>query len=461
MSEIARISFGDEVLVAIVEHDPATRLALEQALEALGLRADHHKSPDSLLAKGRSQWAMACVSLGEHGLGILKQLREKHPRLPVLVLSPHPSVEWTVEAMRAGAADCFAKPPDRDRLRNAMARLLEQRAPAHPSEAIIGRSACMRELQAKIARAADSDVVVCLRGETGTGKELVARGIHERSRRRKGAFVAVNCAAIPTQLQESVFFGHERGSFTGAVSAHRGSFEQAHNGTLLLDELGEMSLATQAVLLRVLDERKVQRVGGTQEVPVNIRVICATHRNLEEEVVAGRFRQDLYYRLNVYQVDLPPLKQRLEDLPALVEYFLSHTAKGREPVPRMSEAALRVLSAHQWPGNVRELKNVVLSSALVCDGREIMPDNLPAAVRFATTRVEGTGDGAEPHLTFREIERRAILREIEASNGNVDKAARLLGLSRATVYRRLNGFAVASANSAPPRLASVSSGGRK
>ena len=461
MSEIACIPAGEAALVAVFEHDPVTRQTLDHVLKTLGARAEYHASSDLLLGKGCKEWALACVSLGEAGLGILQQLRGRHPRLPILVLSTRPSVEWAVEAMRAGAADCITKPLDRERLRTVLGRLLEQRAPALSSEAIVGHSACIRELHGKVARAADSDVVVCLRGETGTGKELVARGIHERSRRRKGPFVAVNCAAIPPQLQESVFFGHERGAFTGAVAAHKGSFEQAHNGTLLLDELGEMSLATQAVLLRVLDERKVQRVGGTAEVPVNIRVICATHRNLEEEVAAGRFRRDLYYRLVVYQIDLPPLHQRLEDLPALVEHFLSRAAPGLGGSPRMSMAALSVLSAHKWPGNVRELKNAVQSSALVCDGREIMPENLPVSVRFAANRVEAMAESSEPHLTFREIERLAILREIKASNGNVDKAARLLGMSRATVYRRLNGFAIASDNPESFRPASVSAAGRK
>ena len=443
MAEIACVPREERPLIAVVEQDPLARQLLDHALDALGLRGDYHGSPSTLLAKGSHRWAMACVSLGESGLGMLEQLRARHPKLPILVLSSQPSVEWVVDAMKVGASDCLAKPLERVRLRQSLGRLLERRAPAMSTDAIVGDSACMRELQGKLARAAGSEVVVCLRGETGTGKELVSRAIHENSRRRKGPFVPVNCAAIPPQLQESVFFGHERGAFTGAVSAHKGSFEQANNGTLLLDELGDMSLATQAVLLRVLDERKVQRLGGTSEVSLNIRVICATHRDLEAEVAAGRFRQDLYYRLNVYQINLTPLRRRLEDLPALVEHFLLGASTGPGGPPRMSQAALNVLSAHSWPGNIRELKNVVLSSALVSDGREIAPDNLPASVRFAADTAPATAHAAEPHLSFREIERRAIMREIKANNGSVDKAARLLGLSRATIYRRLSGFAAA------------------
>jgi DNA-binding NtrC family response regulator len=288
---------------------------------------------------------------------------------------------------------------------------------------------------------------VCIFGESGTGKELVARAIHQGSNRRRGPFVAINCAGIPESLQESELFGHERGSFTGATQQRRGCFEQANSGTLLLDELGEMSLTTQASLLRTLQEKTIRRVGGSSESPIDVRIVCATHRDLRVEVDAGRFREDLYFRLVVHPIHRPPLRERLEDLPLLVGHFLRtlEVGVGRE-VKRISPEALDALQRHRWPGNVRELQNVVHRSLLACRGDEITLADLPSDIRNAvlpplppTNGKAQNGEYARDDeiLPLRELERRAIQKALRATQGSVGKAAKLLGIGRATLYRRI------------------------
>ncbi|HEU5072949.1 MAG TPA: sigma 54-interacting transcriptional regulator, partial [Polyangiaceae bacterium] len=296
----------------------------------------------------------------------------------------------------------------------------------------------------------ESDVAVCVFGESGTGKELVARAIHSGGSRRRQPFVAINCAGIPESLQESELFGHERGAFTGATHMRRGRFEQAHGGTLLLDELGEMSLATQASLLRTLQEKTIRRVGGSSDIPVDVRIVCATHRNLKAEVEAGRFREDLYFRLVVYPIMLPPLRDRKEDIPLLVGNFLQRLSEdvGRE-VKSIAPEALEALSRHHWPGNVRELQNVVHRSLLACRGETITLSDLPpdiyrlalptipprpAKSGDALSIIEGPEDEVIP---LRELERRAIQRALRVTRGSVSKAAKLLGIGRATLYRRI------------------------
>jgi DNA-binding NtrC family response regulator len=288
-------------------------------------------------------------------------------------------------------------------------------------------------------------VAVCLLGESGTGKELVARAIHRGGPRRSGPFVAINCAAIPASLQESELFGHERGAFTGATQTRLGCFERARGGTLLLDEVGEMSPATQAVLLRTLQERTVRRVGGSQEVPVDVRIVCATHRDLRSEVDSGRFREDLYFRLVVYPIHLPPLRDRVEDIPGLVTHFLEKLrGRAAHGVRNLTAEALDALARHAWPGNVRELENVVHRSVLACRGQEIGLADLPPDLRSVRvpeeTARESSADllGDEGEIvTLRELEQRAIRKALRVTRGSVGRAAKLLGIGRATLYRRL------------------------
>jgi DNA-binding NtrC family response regulator len=301
---------------------------------------------------------------------------------------------------------------------------------------LIGQSPPMRALARRIERVLDSDVTVAIFGESGTGKELVARALHAGGLRRQAPFVAINCAAIPESLQDSELFGHERGSFTGALRQRHGCFEQASGGTLFLDELGEMSASTQARLLRTLEERTIRRVGVTEDVPIDVRIVCATRRDLRAEMESGRFREDLYFRLVVYPIDVPPLRERSDDVPLLVAGILSRLATdpARGEV-RVQPEALAALARYPWPGNVRELINVLHTSLLVCEGGEITLADLPLHLRDGARVVAApTGAGVTP---LRELERDAIDRALASTAGHVDTAAKLLGISRATLYRRM------------------------
>jgi DNA-binding NtrC family response regulator len=305
----------------------------------------------------------------------------------------------------------------------------------------------VRELGQQVERVLESDVAVCLQGESGTGKELVARAVHQGGPRRRGPFVAINCAAIPASLQESELFGHERGAFTGATQTRLGCFERARGGTLLLDEVGEMSPAAQAVLLRTLQERTVRRVGGSQEIPTDVRIVCATHRDLRGEVDAGRFREDLYFRLVVYPILLPPLRDRVEDIPLLVAHFLEKLrARSPHGVRHVAPDALEALARHAWPGNVRELENVVHRSVLAARGDQIGLGDLPpdlrssnssAATRRSTTNEIDDNPDSGVVVPLRELEERAIKQALRVTRGSVGRAAKLLGIGRATLYRRI------------------------
>jgi DNA-binding NtrC family response regulator len=379
------------------------------------------------------------------------------------VVTAQREVETAVEAMRAGAYDYVTKPLDADRLLHAVARARERRelvTNLHRLESvlterevlgsIVGQSSPMRELAQQVERVLESDVAVCVFGESGTGKELVARAIHSGGRRKNGSFVAINCAGIPESLQESELFGHERGAFTGATHMRRGRFEQAHGGTLLLDELGEMSVATQAALLRTLQEKTIRRVGGSADIPVDVRIVGATHRDLKREVEAGRFREDLYFRLVVYPIQLPPLRERLDDIPLLVGHFLQRlSAEMGRDVATITPEALEALARYRWPGNVRELQNVVHRSLLACRGNTVGLSDMPTDIcklvlptipaptkegKNGSASIEGPEDEVVP---LRELERRAIERALRVTRGSVSKAAKLLGIGRATLYRRI------------------------
>ena len=365
----------------------------------------------------------------------------------VAVMSRTASLRMTLEAMDKGARDVLTLPPEPAKLRELVVRC--HRASARSTstvetvdETIVGESPRMLEAFKTIARVAKSAATVLVRGESGTGKELVAQTIHERSPRAKGPFVAVNCAAIPEHLLESELFGHEKGAFTGAISRRVGRFERASGGTLFLDEIGDMSLALQAKILRVLQEREVERVGGSAPVPVDVRLIAATHRDLEKDVKAGRFREDLYYRLAVVIVQLPPLRDRGDDLRILAEYYLGRYAREyNRPVYAISREALAALRSCTWPGNVRQLRNVIESAVLLADGETLFPYHLPPEVTSA--RPIEVQDNASL-LTLSELERRHIQRVLAVSEGQMNVAAEILGIHRNTLRRKLAEYGLAS-----------------
>ncbi|HVZ72973.1 MAG TPA: sigma-54 dependent transcriptional regulator [Polyangia bacterium] len=451
--------------IAVVDDDPVTRRILGGWIKGMNGAFQEFSGAGGLLECDAGNWSVVCLDLGlgdMSGHDALKHLHARDPGLPVVIITADREIESAVEAMKTGAYDYITKPLNEERVVAALSRAIERRELAsrvqrleralgggHILGTIVGASPAMKQLERQLERIFDNDVSVCLFGQTGTGKELVARAIHERSARARGPFVAVNCAAIADSLLESELFGHERGSFTGAHALHRGCFEQAQGGTLFLDELGEMSSSVQVRLLRALQEKMIRRVGGSAEIKVDVRIIAATHRDLQADVESGRFREDLYYRLAVYPVQIPPLRERAGDIPLLVEHFLRRLAADRPQSPVLISAdALDALMHHRWPGNVRELQNVVQRAALACDGKEVEMAHLPTELRSrllpplpalpaAVATTIDTSPRPQDIVPLRDLERREIMRAISATSGSVSEAARLLGLGRATLYRRL------------------------
>jgi DNA-binding NtrC family response regulator len=388
------------------------------------------------------------------GLEVLRRAQQARPGLPVVIMSGHGSIETVRQAFKLGAFDYLEKPiTEREKLvaavRNAVAlsRLAaenaELRREAGPFR-MLGQGQAMQKLLALVRRAGPSEGRVLVTGENGTGKELVARALHEASRRREGPFVKVNCAAMPAELIESELFGHEKGAFTGAVAARRGRFEMADQGTLFLDEVGDMPPAMQAKVLRVLQEGEFERVGGHQTLKCDVRVVAATNKDLQSEVAAGRFREDLYYRLAVVPVQVPPLRQRREDVPELAEAFLAEACarNGRRPMTFAREAFL-ALQGHEWPGNVRELRNLVERLAILCDGPGISAEDVAAVLPGARRpRPERFREGVPLKDLVDEAERDIVLAALERNQDNVAETARALGLERSHLYKKMRALGI-------------------
>jgi DNA-binding NtrC family response regulator len=442
--------------ILLIEDDPIALRLLEVQLSAAGFVSTTAQSGAEALERVDETTSAICLDLGlgdMPGLDVLAHLQERYPDVPVIVVTASDRAEDAVLSLRTGAYDYLVKPVEELRLQSTLRRAVDRRRlllalrerrddSGSAASRMVGQSAPMRALGSKIERVLSSDVSVAIFGESGTGKELVARTLHEKGQRRAGPFVALNCAAIPENLLESELFGHEKGAFTGAQALHKGRFEQAHGGTLFLDEIGEMSPATQASLLRTLQEGTIRRVGGTKEIRVDARVVCATHRDLMAEVEAGRFRADLYYRLVVFPIELPPLRERPDDIPLLVAHFLKSIAEDSE-VTNVDSEALEALSAYSWPGNVRELQNVIQRAVLSCDGRTIKANHLPSNIARKTIPALPAPQQSKPLgpalplLPLAELERTAIRNAMVHTKGSVSKAAKILGIGRATLYRRL------------------------
>jgi two-component system response regulator AtoC len=386
-----------------------------------------------------------------NGLALCERLACNHPALPVLVMTAWASVETVVGALRAGACDFLVKPVELEDLERALqralrrrvARSLEAQPPASPAFGeLIGGSAPMRALFEQLAQLVGVDTSVLLTGESGTGKELVARALHRHGPRRDGPFVAINCAAMPEALLESQLFGHVRGAFTGAETASVGLLVQASGGTLLLDELGDMPLSLQPKLLRALQERRVRPVGGNSEVPFDIRLIASTNRAIEADVASGRFRSDLFYRINVIQLALPPLRARGSDVLLLARAALASCAqRACKPIEGLTSATAERLLCYSWPGNVRELQNCIERAVAFARGPQLTVEDLPERLRdYADWRAMTPPPEPQPLLSMEELERQHILRVMAAVQGNKASAARILGLDRKTLYRRLRSY---------------------
>jgi len=454
----------------IVDDEEAARYGMRRALSTFGYNITEAGSAEAaraLLKQHEPDLLLLDVNLpGLSGLDFLRELKSANGNAPlVIIVTAHGSERMAVEAVKAGAHDYISKPFELDDLRlvikNAAETIqlrrenysLRRRIEVERSQrgALIGNSDAMQKVRAMIDKVAETDATVLVRGESGTGKELVARELHERnSVRRNASFVAVNCAALPSELIESELFGHEKGAFTGAASRREGKFEQADSGTLFLDEIGDMSSNVQAKLLRALEERRIERLGANESIPVDVRIVSATHRPLEQEITNGNFRADLFYRLRVVTVEIAPLRDRREDIPLLLETFMRLAAERYElPQRSMSQGALRRLMEYNWPGNVRELKNTIDRAVIMADGDEIAPKDLPDEITAGISKdgiVESSDtetDGLRVPFTAdfredrREFERRYISRCLEYTQGNVTRAAEILDMHRQSLQHKL------------------------
>lgn len=391
------------------------------------------------------------------GLETLAVLRDSlHANIPVIVLTAFSSVEVAVKAMREGAYDYVAKPIDLDELQLVIARALGfqelrdenkrlQQVLMERSSfgGIIGSGPAMEELFATLKLVAPSDATVLISGETGTGKELVATALHQESPRKDASFIKVNCAALNENLLESELFGHEEGAFTGAVARRKGCFEQADGGTLFLDEIGDMSLPTQAKILRVLQEGELNRLGGSETIRVDVRLLAATHKDLQAMIEAGTFRQDLFFRLSVVPVTLPPLRERWSDIPELATLFLERYAvKNRKDLKGFHPEVMRIFMHFSWPGNIRELENTVERAVILCQGEQITPQELPPQILPGEVRPKEQNNAAPATPTLRDMEKEMIRATLAENGGNKSKSAKILGIARQTLLNKIKEYAL-------------------
>ncbi len=456
--------------VFVLDDDAIITEVMRAILESAGFTVHCFQTGREMLdALPGASPRVLCLDLMLPDMGgeqVMLEVRKRRPQLPVIVISTQESVQRAIGIMKLKPFDYFVKPVDQEHLlyslNSAMrqsdlqdrADRLQREVEDHfPFDEIIGRSPRLRTVFDQIQQVLEAPISVFISGQSGTGKELVARAIHYHGIRREGPFVALNCGAIPESLQESELFGHEKGAFTGAVTTHRGRFEQASGGTLFLDEIGELSPSTQTRLLRVIQESSVERVGGAKPISVDVRIISATHCDLEQRVRDGRFREDLYYRIMVFPIELPPLREREEDIPLLAGHFLRKHQRAGAEAPALERDALDVLCRYDWPGNVRELENVIQRAIVVARGRPITVDALPPRLVLRSMGLEpqpaanerpasgeaapAGGDLPDGILPIAELERRAIENALRVLDGNVSLVARRLGLGRATLYRKL------------------------
>lgn len=438
--------------ILIIDDEEHMCWALKKAMQQEGYEAltatSGSKGIEILKEKGPSLVLLDLKMPGMDGLEVLKIIKEIHPKIPVIMITAHGTIETAIEAMKLGADDYITKPFDLDELKIVVAQALKysnlvSQVSFLRSELskkygeIIGESAAIKEVIMLIDRVAATNASVLITGESGTGKEITALTIHQASPRKEYPFVAVNCAALPEQLLESELFGHEKGAFTGAAALKPGRFEIADKGTIFLDEIGEMSPTMQAKLLRVLQERAFERVGGTETLHVDVRIISATNIDIKKAVEEGKFREDLYYRLNVVHIHLPPLRERKEDIPLLVNYFLKKYMLGTYPVKKISPEAMELLMNYHWPGNIRELQNVIERSIIICPGDTILPEHLPKELQQQQSNaVETIVHFPDTGISLEEVEKQLILTALKKSKGNQTKAAQLLGITRsALIYR--------------------------
>lgn len=468
--------------ILIVEDDPIIAKLISCGLSDCGYSVQVCGSAeDGLSHTEKENFDLILTDLfmsGMDGLELIQRLRPRHKETPVILLTAFGSADIAIKAAKGGAFDYLSKPFQMSDLlpivdlalktnRRGTSLVVPLRI-ANTTCPIVDKSRGMQEVCKKIGRLADNDIMVLIRGETGVGKELVARALHEYSARKSGPFVAINCVAIPETLLESELFGHERGAFTGATSRRTGKFEQAHMGTLFLDEIGDISLETQGKLLRVLQERSIQRVGGQDGIPVNVRVLSATNRNLEQAIAAKYFREDLFYRLNGVTINIPPLRERKEDIPELVQLFLGRTRKDSdERQMTIASDALQLLEEHRWPVNVRELENLIHRAVAMTHGSTITRESVYAAfssaqdsnspesptIRECVSRLLNKAEFENRHDVYHDliemVERELYALAIQRAQGNLSKVSEWLGVSRPTARQKLIRFRLSPTDTLP------------
>jgi DNA-binding NtrC family response regulator len=447
--------------VLVVEDERAIQIALRGLLRREGYEVEAADSGEEAMRKAdEAPFDLVLTDLalgrGMSGMDVLHALKERRPETAVVMITAYGSEKIAVDAMKSGAEDYVPKPFDNDEIKVVVKRalertrlerehrmLLERVDREYGIDNLIGTGPSMRGVFETIQKVAETDLTVLVRGESGTGKELVAQALHQRSARRGRPFVPVNCAAISRELVESELFGHEKGAFTGADARRMGRFEAAHQGTIFLDEIGDMAPETQAKVLRVLQERSFERVGGTQPLEVDVRVVAATHRDLEKEVQESRFREDLYYRLRVVEILIPPLRERREDIPLLVDRFLQQVSERlQREKKQISTEGLTLLVRHPWPGNVRQLRNVVETAAVLASGSRIEAEDLnldaPSGAAGAPAPVgEDVPFREAKRVAVEEFERSFLIRALRAHDGNVSRTAEAIGMVRQSLQQKI------------------------
>jgi DNA-binding NtrC family response regulator len=457
--------------VLVVDDEPRQLDILKTILSREGYEVETCSTAEEALHCMRSSTPQVLLTdlkmPGMDGIALLDEALREAPGCSAVVMTAHGSVDTAVEAMKKGAFDYITKPLDRDRLLLVLERAMETvrlrgenrrlKAQLHDRFRlgnIVGAHGSMQDVFRLVEKVAASSATVLIYGESGTGKELIARALHFNSVRASHPFLALNCSAVPEPLLESELFGHEKGSFTGAIARKPGLFEQAHEGTLLLDEVGELPLSMQAKILRVLQEKEIRRVGGNASLSVDVRIVAATNRDLVRHMKEGKFREDLYYRLNVFPIFLPPLRGRTTDIPGLAEHFLVQFAsEAQKPVPRLMPQTLALLMRYPWPGNVRQLESALERACLLAEGDVITPDLLPAEVR---ENLSGPGEGSLPleipdeGISLEAVERDLLEKALRKAGGTLSRAARLLGISYRTLQYRLDKFGISRDSTSTP-----------
>lgn len=447
-----------DIQIAVVEDDPGLRDLLQEELESSGYKVSVFAQAEDYLDSDAAHMSHLVISdirlPGKSGLDLLAQLQQQTSAPPLILITAFGTVDQAVDALKQGADDFLTKPLDLEHLLVSVERVLafhqlrsevehyrQSQQQTHQGPAgIIGSSRVMRTMYEEIERIAPVEGAVLILGESGTGKELVAQALHQQSQRADGPFLAVNCAGIPAELIESEFFGHTAGAFTGAQKARAGMLKEAHGGTLLLDEIGEMPLALQAKLLRVLQEGKMRPVGSDHEIVVDVRILAATHQNLEAKVADKSFREDLFYRLETFSVKVPPLRHRGDDISLLAEYFIQAVNQQQnKQVQGLSAAAQELFYAYNFPGNVRELQNAIERAVTFCDGDWIKPEHLPARMQTSVSDevTDATAASAHQWPSLDALQADYVRKVLAHTNGNKQQAARILGITRRTLYRWL------------------------